>query len=410
MYMQLYISPLCVRAALTYLIISVLGLAQLSAGTVNVRFANTNCTGTQFCTTVQLQAASGTLKVGNGTVFFSYNAQAISNPSFTALNFDAADGYGFAPQFSSLEVGSTGEGNYNILLGSAAGAPTLNVGTDWVDVATFCFTVVNTAQTPNLQFTTAYTGFNSEANVAASQHTLGTTTGFNGAISCSTAATVQLKVMLEGPFNTGTLTMNKLLNTGGHIPLAQPYNVAPFNYNGGETLPALPAEMVDWVLVQASSDPNNSSNSDIVATKAAVLLSNGNIVNADGSTLSFSGLSSSSYYFIVRHRNHLAIITPTAVTIPTASVVDLTQNANTFNSIQQTKQMGTTAVFAMKAGNGDGNMNINIADRNAVWRVQNAQLGYRSGDYDMNANVNIADRNNKWRVNNGNFGVTTIAP
>lgn len=64
----------------------------------------------------------------------------------------------------------------------------------------------------------------------------------------------------------------------------------------------------------------------------------------------------------------------------------------------------------MKAGNGDGNMTINIADRNAVWRPQNSLLGYRTGDYDMNGNVNVADRNAKWRVNNGQFGVTSIAP
>lgn len=37
-------------------------------------------------------------------------------------------------------------------------------------------------------------------------------------------------------------------------------------------------------------------------------------------------------------------------------------------------------------------------------------LGYRTGDYDMNGNVNVADRNAKWRVNNGQFGVTSIAP
>jgi hypothetical protein len=204
--------------------------------------------------------------------------------------------------------------------------------------------------------------------------------------------------------------MNKALNTAGNIPLTQPYTGAPYNYNGGESITTVPAEMVDWVLVQASNDPNNTSNSDIVATKAAILLTNGSIVNTDGSTLSFSGLSGNNYYFIVRHRNHLAIVTPTPVVIPTVAVIDLTTSTQTFAGVQQTKQMGTTGVYAMKAGNGDANMTINIADRNAVWRPQNALLGYRTGDYDMNGNVNVADRNAKWRVNNGQFGVTSITP
>ena len=407
--MKLNFNPTCFKATFAVVLLSFLGIAQVVAGTVNLRFANSNCVGTQYCTTVQMQASSGSLKVGNGTVFFSYNTQSISNPTFTALNFDSADGYGFAPQFFSLETGNTGEGNYNILLGSAAGSPSLSVATDWVDVAQFCFTVVSAAQTPNLQFVNTYTGFNSEANSPASSHTLGTTAGNNTAFACSTAATVQLKVFLEGPFSVANLNMNKGLNPA-NLPLTQPYGGSPFNYSGTETLATIPAEMVDWVLVQASNDPNNTSNSDIVATKAAILLSNGSVVNTDGSTLSFSGLPGNNYHFIVRHRNHLAIVTPTPVTIPTVAVVDLTTNSQTFAGVQQTKQMGTTGIFAMKAGNGDGNMTINIADRNAVWRPQNSQLGYRTGDYDMNGNVNIGDRNSKWRVNNGAFGVTTIAP
>lgn len=407
--MKLNFNPTCFKATFAVVLFSFLGIAQAVAGTVNLRFANSNCVGTQYCTTVQMQASSGSLKVGNGTVFFSYNTQSIANPTFTALNFDSADGYGFAPQFFSLETGNNGEGNYNILLGSASGSPSLSVTTDWVDVAQFCFTVVNAAQTPNLQFVNTYTGFNSEANSPASSHTLGTTAGNNVAFACSTAATVQLKVFLEGPFSIANLNMTKSLNPA-NIPLAQPYGGAPFNYSGSESITTVPAEMVDWVLVQASNDPNNASNSDIVATKAALLLSNGSIVNTDGSTLSFSGLPGNNYYFIVRHRNHLAIVTPTPVTIPTAAVVDLTTNAQTFAGVQQTKQMGTTGIFAMKAGNGDGNMTINIADRNAIWRPQNSLLGYRAGDYDMNGNVNIGDRNSKWRVNNGAFGVTSIAP
>lgn len=408
--MKLHFNPICLKATIAVVLLSFLGIAQATAGTVNLRFANSNCTGTQYCTTVQMQASTGSLKVGNGTVFFSYNTQSIANPTFTALNFDSADGYGFAPQFFSLETGNSGEGNYNILLGSAAGSPSLSVTTEWVDVAQFCFTVVSTAQTPNLQFVNTYTGFNSEANAPASSHTLGTTTGNNASFACSTAATVQLKVFLEGPFSVANLNMSKSLNTGGNIPLTQPYTGAPYNYNGGESIATVPTEMVDWVLVQASNDPNNTSNSDIVATKAAILLTNGSIVNTDGSTLSFSGLPGNNYYFIVRHRNHLAIVTPTSVTIPTAAVVDLTTSTQTFASVQQTKQMGTTGIYAMKAGNGDGNMTINIADRNAVWRPQNSLLGYRTGDYDMNGNVNVADRNAKWRVNNGQFGVTSIAP
>ena len=87
--MKLHFNPICLKATIAVVLLSFLGIAQATAGTVNLRFANSNCTGTQYCTTVQMQASTGSLKVGNGTVFFSYNTQSNANPTFTALNFDS---------------------------------------------------------------------------------------------------------------------------------------------------------------------------------------------------------------------------------------------------------------------------------------------------------------------------------
>jgi len=384
--------------------------ASVMAGTVDLRFNNisTNCNTNQVCVNVQMRAQSGTVKVGNGTVYITYNTQAINNPTATALNFTTPQ-YGYAPQFSSYENGSVGEGNYNILLGSAGGNPTTTVSTDWIDVAQFCFTLVNVNQSPNLQFSSTYTGFNSETNQPSAQHTLGTLSGENNALACVTNQTLQLKVFLEGPFSAGTGSMSKTLNTSNLIPLAQPYNITPFNYAGTESLASLPTDMVDWVLVQLSSDPAVTGNSDIVRSKAAVLLSNGSVVDPGGTSLSFSGLSGSSYYVIVRHRNHMAVVTPTAVSLSSGSTVDLTTSTLTYNGIAQCKQVGASNYYVMKAGNADGNMNINTFDF-VQWKNQNAQLGqYLKGDFDMNANVNTFDFV-KWKANNGQLGVSTIAP
>ncbi len=63
------------------------------------------------------------------------------------------------------------------------------------------------------------------------------------------AQTVQLniKVFIEGPYHNGQMT--PFLNVLGHLPTSQPYNTAPWNYLGTESVTSLPSSyIVDWVL------------------------------------------------------------------------------------------------------------------------------------------------------------------
>ncbi len=60
---------------------------------------------------------------------------------------------------------------------------------------------------------------------------------------------IDLSVFLEGPFN-GT-DMNADLAGLPDFPLAQPFNTAPWNYAGTESVLSVPnADVVDWVLVE----------------------------------------------------------------------------------------------------------------------------------------------------------------
>ncbi len=61
-----------------------------------------------------------------------------------------------------------------------------------------------------------------------------------------------IKVFLQGPYSSGT--MSTALRDNGFVPLAQPYNIAPFNYNGTEAVDTVPAGIVDWVLLELRSD------------------------------------------------------------------------------------------------------------------------------------------------------------
>jgi len=159
------------------------------AGIVDMRFTNPVLNSSEgsadtYCVNVQIKAQDIPFEIGSATVFFSYNAEAIANPNFTSIHFNeqnkCAMNGATAPyqnSFNSLETNTKGEGNYAILLTTAnMGCPTVNG--DWVDVAEFCFEVKNKDLTPNLQFNTKYTAFNTNDN-QGTKHELGALEGLD---------------------------------------------------------------------------------------------------------------------------------------------------------------------------------------------------------------------------------------
>jgi hypothetical protein len=219
-------------------------------------------------------------------------------------------------------------------------------------------------------------------------------------IKLFTQVSTNVKVYLQGSYIGGAMTTS--LNSSGMITFPQPYKVAPWNYTGSERVYNMPANIVDWVLVELRTD---TAANTTVGRRAAFLKSDGSIVDLDGSSqVKFKGIVPGNYYLVVRHRNHLAIMTSSAIPLSSSSSVlyDFTTS--------QTKAFGPDAMedlgdgnFAMIAGDGNGDGGVNIEDRNLVWRVQNGTIGYLPGDFDLNSGVNIIDRNLKWRVNNGNL-------
>lgn len=202
--------------------------AQLTfAGVVDVRFANGVLTGNNYCVTVQVKAQDISFEIGSATIFFSYNTAALRNPSATPINLSEGNlcALGgttsfYKNSFNFLETGAVGEGNYAILLlAPNQGCPTVT-NTEWVDVASYCFEVVNASIPANLEVSAKYTAFNTVDNTG-DQHTLGELSGV--ALSVSTPAAIdapkpglaiypnytQNKVMVEYTLeNAGNLNIN----------------------------------------------------------------------------------------------------------------------------------------------------------------------------------------------------------
>lgn len=118
-----------------------------------------------------------------------------------------------------------------------------------------------------------------------------------------------LTVFLEGPYSGGQLTTT--LNS--NLPLSQPFNLAPWNYGGKESISSIPENITDWILLELRSDSQSSS---MIVRKAAFLKNDGSVVETDGSSsISFDDVASGDYFVVVYHRNHLPIMSSAKILV-----------------------------------------------------------------------------------------------
>jgi len=165
---------------------------------------------------------------------------------------------------------------------------------------------------------------------------------------------VAAKVFLEGPYNTGSGLMNDDLRGAGLVPLTEPYTALGYAFvgapSGATTAPVLAVTggnaIVDWVVVELRSSANSAT---IVASKAALLQRDGDVVGVDGTSPVSFAVSAGDYFVAVRHRNHLgAMATPALALSATAAPVDLTDPASSTFGTDARKAVGT--VRALWAG------------------------------------------------------------
>ena len=214
-------------------------------------------------------------------------------------------------------------------------------------------------------------------------------------------AEVELTAYLEGPYSGGN--MSTTLNSYGDLPLSQPFNVAPWNYDGDESVPSIPnVNIVDWILMEARNavDAPSATTGTKIFRQAAFILNDGSVVDLDGtSNLEFKVHVDSNNFVVIYHRNHLSIMSAEDLSHSgwKYSYDFTTGSGQAYNSGQ--KDIG--GVWGMFAGNADGNGEVHQNDINNVWKGQAGGNGYYSGDLDLNNEVNNQDKNDVWLPNVG---------
>ena len=228
----------------------------------------------------------------------------------------------------------------------------------------------------------------------------GTPSGVSGGVfTISSAPNIlaKVKVFLEGPYQAGG-SMTTLLKTAGSIPTTSPYADA-------RTVTSVPDGITDWVSVELRITAEGPS----VKQRSFFLKSNGSIVDTDGTTtdLEIPDLAAGSYHILVRHRNHLAVMSFEAQALSSSSpaLYDFSTGLGQYYGTDANRaKVLETGVYGMIAGDANGLGTVDASDRSATWNDRN-QNGYLNADCNLSGTVDASDRSITWNNRNKSTGV-----
>jgi len=175
-----------------------------------------------------------------------------------------------------------------------------------------------------------------------------------------------LKAALQGPLATNG-TMGEGLRTANLVPLTEPYSALGYTYTGNPSLTAVPSyymttapwAIVDWMVVELRSAQNPAT---VVYSKPVLIKKDGRvhdknfydqISGALDENLNFP-VAAGDYHVVLRHRNHLAIMTATAIPLDAEpEMLDLrTAAVSTYGT---NARVNLNGVMALWAGDATGN-------------------------------------------------------
>ncbi|MEM9849177.1 MAG: right-handed parallel beta-helix repeat-containing protein, partial [Bacteroidota bacterium] len=213
---------------------------------------------------------------------------------------------------------------------------------------------------------------------------------------------INIKAFLEGPYVSQSTSMTTQLTAKNLLPLTEPFTALGYTFvsGGGEmvldTSIFTVNNIVDWVFIELRSGADNQ---EVVATRAALLKSNGDIVEVDGqSPLRFLDPGLNTYFVVVQHRSHLGVmsdntLTPVGAVLPS---IDFTNPATPTFSTTANAQKEIAGRTVLISGDADQNGVVNSDDINNEWFLQNGQpFNYlnSTADFNLDGEVNAVDYN-----------------
>ncbi len=202
---------------------------------------------------------------------------------------------------------------------------------------------------------------------------------------------LKAKVFLGG-FDAGSNSMHTQLNENNLLPNTQAYQGSPWNYTGTESSNNFAADVVDWVLLEIrdENDPNI-----IIEQRAGLLLNTGDIVAVDdrqSGVLFYTLTAGTPYHIVVRHRNHLDIISENPINLPNSTIFDFSVPANILGGLSQLNDLGN-GNFGLIAGDYNADGIITVSDFNGYAAQISLINIYSAADFDGNNVISVGDFN-----------------
>lgn len=227
--------------------------------------------------------------------------------------------------------------------------------------------------------------------------------------SCELAPNIRLavKVFLDGPYLSAQTSMSDSLRIKGLLPLEEPYTALGYSLSGSAVTTttvlgnATPGNAVtDWVLVELreAAAPHG-----VVECRAGLLQRDGDIVAVDGSSALGFCTPAGTYRVAVRHRNHLGVMTGSAMALGAASTsLDLTQGATSTHGTEARREVGSRRTLWAGDSNGDHTVRYTGGenDRDPVLSVIGGSLptgstsGYLQEDCNLDGRVRYTGMGN----------------
>jgi len=194
---------------------------------------------------------------------------------------------------------------------------------------------------------------------------------------------VKLKVLLQGCYCIDDGQMSTLLNDGSYLLLTSPY------CEDQRTVSTIPSNITDWVLVQLNSSVDGAP----MASHSAFLRQDGFVVADDGTTNILVVAPPGNYYVAVVHRNHLTVMTSSAISLnsDTAVLYDFTTGADKCYGVYGMAEL-EPGVWGMWAGDINHDGIVTTRDYKIWFESYRVGLtGYQSSDVDRNGIVDNQD-------------------
>jgi hypothetical protein len=148
---------------------------------------------------------------------------------------------------------------------------------------------------------------------------------------------------------------------------------------------------------------NSATSSTIIAKKTVFVNKDGTVISINGSSvLDFDNTLDNELFVVVRHRDHLAVISANPLTQDEGVYTyDFTGSAAQVLGGTLSYRELAPGIWGMAGGDANADGIVDLDDQTEAWEADAGKYGYKQSDYSLNSQVDNKDKNDIWLPNSG---------